>query len=99
MSSVTDGAAHYLFSKFIITESMKMLSLSIRQKIESYLRTKCEACHIAVMCSQGMNPKYKFNLVKDVIISVLDIGWSDGAKKKPLKERVQFIRCCAPPLD
>lgn len=76
MSSVTDGAAHYLFSKFIITESMKMLSLSIRQKIESYLRTKCEACHIAVMCSQGMNPKCKFNLVKDVIISVLDIGWS-----------------------
>lgn len=73
---MTDGAAHYLFSKLIITEPMKMLSLSVKQKIESYLRSKCEACHIAVMCSQGMNQNCKFNLVKDVIISVLDIGWS-----------------------
>lgn len=73
---MTVGAAHYLFPKFLITEPMKMLSLSVKQKIESHLRTKCEACHIAVMCSQGMNKKCKFNLVKDVIVSELDIGWS-----------------------
>lgn len=64
-----------------------MLSLSVKQKIESHLRTKCEARHIAVMCSQGMNKKCKFNLVKEVIISVLDIG---GSKEKT-SERTHTI--------
>lgn len=43
-----------------------------------------------------MNQKCKFNLVKDIIISVLDNVWS---KKEPLREHVQFIHCYAPPLD
>jgi len=73
-----------------------MLSLSDRQRTESHLRTKCEAWHLAVACSEGMNQKCKFKLVKDVIISVLDILWS---KTKPLREHVQFIQCCAPSLD
>lgn len=64
-----------------------MLSLSERQIIGSYLSTKHEASHLAVTCSQGMNQKCKFNPVKDVTISVLDIVRS----KKGTSERTHTI--------
>lgn len=74
-------------SKFLITEPREMLSRCERQRTESHLRTRREAWHLAVTCSQRMNQKCKFNLVKDIIISVLGNLWI----KKRTSERTCTI--------